>query len=103
MLLRDGRVARAPAVAEQAQVGQDGLAEHRLDAEVAHQAVERGLRAGVVEGVERRPQLGRTVARPAVRRGRRAARCEARAASAADSPSPRCACIARTRALSRSE
>ena len=72
MLLRHGGVAVAPALAERPQVGQDGRLRDSFDAERRHEPVEGGLRARVVEPVERGPQRCGEIRRSAVlRRSRR--------------------------------
>ena len=61
-----------PAVAEFPQVGQDGRLRDSFDAECRHEPVEGGLRARVVEPVERGPQRCGEIRRSAVLRlGRR--------------------------------
>ena len=49
VLLRDRDLAALPALAQLVEVGQDGIAQDRLDGEGGQQRVERGVRSRVVE------------------------------------------------------
>ena len=53
MLLGDGYLATLPALAELVQIGEDHVAEQRVDGHDREQAVEHRLGAGFVELVER--------------------------------------------------
>ena len=61
VLLRDRDLATLPALAELAEVRQEGLLEHDVDGERREETIEGRLRRRVVERVERRGERGRRV------------------------------------------
>ena len=103
VLLRDGDLAALPPLAQVAQVREQRLFEDDVDGERGEEPIERDLRSGLVERLERRAERRLRVAQQGRVRARRCRpRRTSRAASAAASPRSRLARIARTRATSAS-
>ena len=108
MLLPDRRLAAFPALPELAEVGQHSIAQDGVQGEGGQQPVERSMRAGLVEAIERLPQvIACRAGRACVATGSSAARRRAssrarRAPSAAETPESRCRSMRRTRRSSSS-
>ena len=104
VLLRDGDLAALPARAELVQERQDDAGEHGSRRVVGEQAVERGVRGGVVELLECAAELGSgSRRRRDFRRAAGGSEPACLAASAAESPVPSSSRIRRTRWTSSSE
>ena len=104
VLLRDRGVAARPALAEIVEVGEHDVGQERVECGDGQRVVEDGLRARLVEAVERVGELLAAAAGASACRSLRAARLDASAAaSAAARPPARCCCMRRTRSRSSSE
>ncbi len=105
VLLGDRELARLPAVADVAQVGQHDVPQHGREAEGREEPVEHGLGLDVAERLERRAELRlgrreRAGALGAGLSGGAGSRSATRAAAAADRPCASPLRMARTRASS---